>query len=158
MLARRQAILEGQPSAGPRHSCFDSPGHRKGGKASGRFAGYVVTKTTLLDAVWGPVCVTDDSVTQVIRDIRKALCDQDQHFLRTVPRRGYRFSEEGLSVCDGAPWPALPRAKVFRNPVIVDGQSALIGGRLVANDDAPGHSPGPPVGRGRSNSAPSPFR
>ena len=38
-----------------------------------RHAGRVIPKDELLDAVWNDVTVTEDSVTQCIRDIRLAL-------------------------------------------------------------------------------------
>ena len=58
-------------------------------------AGCVVTKSMLHESVWGEICVSDDSLTQVIRGIRKALSDDDQTFLRTIIGRGYIFCAEG---------------------------------------------------------------
>ena len=48
----------------------------------------LVTKQQLMDAVWGDVIVTDDSLTQCLVEIRRALHDQDRQLIRTVPRRG----------------------------------------------------------------------
>jgi len=53
--------------------------------------GRIVSREELMGAVWPDVVVTDDSLTQCLIDIRKALKD-DQHLcVRTVPRRGYLF-------------------------------------------------------------------
>lgn len=52
-------------------------------------AGRLVTKDELIAKVWDDVAVTDDSLTQCIADIRKALGDEDRRVLRTVPRKGY---------------------------------------------------------------------
>ncbi|MCT8330803.1 winged helix-turn-helix domain-containing tetratricopeptide repeat protein [Albidovulum sediminis] len=52
-------------------------------------AGRVLTKAELIEAVWPDVIVTDDSLTQAVRDIRLALGVQDGRLLRTVARRGY---------------------------------------------------------------------
>ncbi|MGV1014184.1 MAG: winged helix-turn-helix domain-containing tetratricopeptide repeat protein [Methyloceanibacter sp.] len=52
-------------------------------------AGNLVTKDEIIDKVWGDVVVTDDSLTQCIADIRKAIGDEDRQILRTVPRKGY---------------------------------------------------------------------
>lgn len=52
-------------------------------------AGRLVTKDEILEKVWGDVIVTDDSLTQCIADIRKAIGDDERRVLRTVPRRGY---------------------------------------------------------------------
>ncbi len=53
--------------------------------------GLLVTKEELLDAIWGRTVVTEDAITQCVRDIRRALHDQSQKKLRTIPRRGYIF-------------------------------------------------------------------
>lgn len=57
-----------------------------------RNAGRVIAKDELFDAVWNDVTVTEDSLTQCIRDIRLALEDSKQNLIKTVPRRGYMFS------------------------------------------------------------------
>src|SRR5882762_10431339 len=51
----------------------------------------VVTKDELLEANWPGVTVTEDSLTQCISEIRRALGDPGRDLLRTVPRRGYMF-------------------------------------------------------------------
>ena len=53
--------------------------------------GELVTKDELLDAVWGRTVVTEGSITQCLIDIRRALGDEAQQIIRTVPRRGYLF-------------------------------------------------------------------
>jgi len=54
-------------------------------------SGLLVTKSELLDAVWGRTIVTEDSVAHCVSDIRKAIGDHSQEIIRTVPRRGYIF-------------------------------------------------------------------
>jgi DNA-binding winged helix-turn-helix (wHTH) protein len=54
-------------------------------------AGEVVTKDTLVAAVWPDVFVGDDSLAQCVSEVRKALEDEGQDFVRTIPRRGYSF-------------------------------------------------------------------
>jgi DNA-binding winged helix-turn-helix (wHTH) protein len=51
--------------------------------------GRVVTKDELLEVNWPGVTVTDDSLTQCISEIRRALGDAGRDLVRTVPRRGY---------------------------------------------------------------------
>ena len=53
--------------------------------------GLLVTKDELLDAIWGRTVVTEDAITHCVTDIRRALDDQSQEALRTIPRRGYIF-------------------------------------------------------------------
>jgi TolB-like protein len=55
-------------------------------------AGRVLGKDALLDAIWPDVTVTEDSLTQAIRDLRRAIGDERGEFVRTVPRRGYLFA------------------------------------------------------------------
>jgi TolB-like protein len=54
----------------------------------------VVTRAEILDAVWPGLFVTDDSVTQCMTDIRRALGDTGGQVIRTVPRRGYLLQAE----------------------------------------------------------------
>lgn len=49
----------------------------------------VVARHDLFNSVWGDVIVTDDSLNQSIREIRKALGDTDRNVLETMPRQGY---------------------------------------------------------------------
>jgi len=56
--------------------------------------GRVVTKEELLRAVWPDSFVTDDSLVQCLRDVRRALGDDQQRYIKTVPRRGYIFDAE----------------------------------------------------------------
>ena len=72
-------------------------------------AGHVVEREALLDAVWPDVTVTDDSVTQCVAELRRALGEQGPKWLRTVPRRGYIFDVE-LVRDEPAPAPADPAA------------------------------------------------
>ena len=56
--------------------------------------GRLVSKDELIDAVWNETSVTDDSLVQCLRDIRRALADDAQQIIKTVPRRGYIFEKE----------------------------------------------------------------
>jgi adenylate cyclase len=55
-------------------------------------AGRLLDRDTIHRAIWHDVVVTDDAITQCIRDIRRAVSDVDQRMLKTVPRRGYMFA------------------------------------------------------------------
>src|SRR5262245_41774221 len=52
-------------------------------------AGRLVSKDELVELVWPNVTVSDDSLAQCVRDIRRLLDDEGQRFIKTVPRRGY---------------------------------------------------------------------
>jgi DNA-binding winged helix-turn-helix (wHTH) protein len=62
-----------------------------------RNAGRVVPKDELMDAVWPGISVTDDSLFQSIRELRRSIGDDNQTVLRTISRRGYMLSKESDS-------------------------------------------------------------
>ena len=53
----------------------------------------LLTKRQLIDAVWPDRIVTEASLNQAIRELRKALGDnaRSPKFIETVHRRGFRF-------------------------------------------------------------------
>jgi adenylate cyclase len=55
-------------------------------------AGRLVDREEIIRAVWPDMPVTDDNVANCIREIRRALDDDLQRLLRTLPRRGYLFA------------------------------------------------------------------
>jgi predicted ATPase/DNA-binding winged helix-turn-helix (wHTH) protein len=54
--------------------------------------GRLISKPELMEAVWPNSFVTDDSLVQCTLELRRALADDRQQLLKTVPRRGYIFS------------------------------------------------------------------
>jgi TolB-like protein/Tfp pilus assembly protein PilF len=89
-------------------------------------AGQLVGRDEIMEAVWPGTFVTEDSITQCISDIRRALGDEDAHFLRTLPRRGYMLAIDKAVAAEPLPdttaesdtLPALPagRPMVFVLP------------------------------------------
>lgn len=55
--------------------------------------GRVVSKDELLQVVWGGRVVSESTITSHINAVRKAIGDtgEEQRFIRTVPRKGFRF-------------------------------------------------------------------
>ena len=53
----------------------------------------LVTKEELLDALWHDANVTDNALAQAVSELRQVLGDDaaSPTFIRTIPRRGYRF-------------------------------------------------------------------
>ncbi|MDH3432071.1 MAG: winged helix-turn-helix domain-containing protein, partial [Gammaproteobacteria bacterium] len=84
--------------------------------------GKVVGRDELLDSVWAGTVVTDESVTQCLIDIRKALGDSSQTMIRTVPRRGYVFE---------LPVEALGDSAVAVAPDLQPETASRLTGRLV---------------------------
>lgn len=53
--------------------------------------GVLLTRDELLAEVWPDMVVTEDSLTQCLIQIRKALGDTKKEMIRTIPRRGFIF-------------------------------------------------------------------
>jgi TolB-like protein/DNA-binding winged helix-turn-helix (wHTH) protein len=56
-----------------------------------RHQGRLATRQELHEALWGHLAVTDDSLTQCLVEIRRALGKDGRRIVQTVPRRGYLF-------------------------------------------------------------------
>jgi DNA-binding winged helix-turn-helix (wHTH) protein/tetratricopeptide (TPR) repeat protein len=77
----------------------------------------LVTKDELIKAIWTDTFVTDDSLVQCLVELRRALGDEAQACIKTVPRRGYIFTAEVRDVPPSSPAPtslAAPAAPVWR--------------------------------------------
>ena len=57
--------------------------------------GQVVTKTQLMEIVWGNVAVTQNSLNQAIKELRQALKDDadNPNFIETIRGKGYRLRQ-----------------------------------------------------------------
>jgi DNA-binding winged helix-turn-helix (wHTH) protein/TolB-like protein/Tfp pilus assembly protein PilF len=56
--------------------------------------GRLISKTELIQTIWPDTAVTDDSLVQCLMEVRRALGDDGQQIIKTVPRRGYIFDKE----------------------------------------------------------------
>lgn len=59
--------------------------------------GETVSKYDLFENVWAKTAVTDDSLSQCIADIRRALNDTDHRIVQTLPKKGYRLVPTAFS-------------------------------------------------------------
>jgi TolB-like protein/DNA-binding winged helix-turn-helix (wHTH) protein len=92
-------------------------------------AGRLVSRDELLQAVWPDVIVTDDSINQCIAEVRRVLGDEAQQLLRTVTRRGYRFTASvmALGADEAQPVPDLLTAVVGAvSPVLPERPSLVV--------------------------------
>jgi TolB-like protein len=98
-------------------------------------AGRVVTKDELLSANWPSLTVTEDSLTQCISEIRRALGESGRSLIRTVARRGYMMSlpEQAVPAAPGssvgptvAVWPFEADRGVGKLDALADGLSQQI--------------------------------
>ena len=51
-------------------------------------AGSLLDRDHISQAIWSDAIVDDNGIAQCVRDIRRALHDDTQMIIRTVPRRG----------------------------------------------------------------------
>jgi TolB-like protein len=63
-------------------------------------AGRLLDRDRINQAIWSDLIVSNDSIAQCVRDIRRALGDEAQVLLRTVPRRGYIFTANVTAALD----------------------------------------------------------
>src|SRR5215469_16606600 len=59
----------------------------------------LVSKDELMRALWPDSFVTENSLVKCMKDVRLALEDESQHYIKTVPKRGYIFTAE---VCENS--------------------------------------------------------
>ena len=97
-------------------------------------AGRLLDRDAIMTAVWPDVFVSDDSITQCVRDIRRAFGDESQTLVRTIPRRGYVFSAEVSRV-----EPTLPAVPERAAEMIVE--TALDGVPMLRPAAPKGSSP-----------------
>ncbi len=95
-----------------------------------RHAGRVVGKDELMDAVWPDVAVTEDSLTQAIRDVRVHLGAAGAAALRTVPRRGYMLDLSAAAPAAEAERTGPPRVRVAILPFADKTGRAIEGPRI----------------------------
>ena len=86
-------------------------------------AGQLVTKATLLDAIWSEVTVSDSMPAICVAELRKALGDEAKtpRFIETVHGRGYRFIAKVTS--------SAPMVAARQPPVAVVGPKPIVVGR-----------------------------
>jgi DNA-binding winged helix-turn-helix (wHTH) protein/tetratricopeptide (TPR) repeat protein len=81
----------------------------------------LVSKDELIKALWPDTFVTDDSLVQCLVELRRALGDEGQSCVKTVPRRGYIFTASVGDASQMAPTasakPAAPVDRVRRTAV-----------------------------------------
>src|SRR5215470_3407794 len=101
----------------------------------------LVTKEELLKAIWPNAVVTDESLTQCLREVRQAIGDSKQTIIATVPRCGYRFAAPVVRI-------AGPRPYAAPSPLVGEGRGGGSGdfGTDVPHGSTPTPDPSPQGG------------
>src|SRR5271155_3884864 len=89
--------------------------------------GRLIDREEIMHAVWPGIFVSDDSIAQCVRDIRRALGDGAHQLLRTLPRRGYLLTAEVTREA-GQGTPAAPAdiAEAVEPPPLPDKPSIAV--------------------------------
>src|SRR3954452_15122861 len=61
-------------------------------------AGRIQTRDKIMTELWPNLFVTENNITQCIRDIRRALGAEECETLQTICRRGYRFTAQVTAI------------------------------------------------------------
>jgi adenylate cyclase len=88
--------------------------------------GRVLTHDAIVEAVWPGIVVTDESIAQCVRDLRRVLKADLHSPIRTVPRRGYIFTAEVSRSSQLMP-PNEPESVSNRRPANLPNGSAVFG-------------------------------
>lgn len=89
-----------------------------------RNMGRIVPKAELMETVWPGVFVTEDSLTQSIREIRKAIGDD---LVKTVSKRGYMLAAEAEAAPEVGTQPVIAVLR-FRNDGASPADEAIVDG------------------------------
>src|SRR5262245_18097772 len=73
-------------------------------------SGRVVSKEEMMQALWPDAFVTDDSLVQCLIEVRRAIGDDAQRYVKTIPRRGYLFDAQVREYVPSASGAASPGA------------------------------------------------
>jgi TolB-like protein/DNA-binding winged helix-turn-helix (wHTH) protein/Tfp pilus assembly protein PilF len=57
-------------------------------------SGRLISKDELIKAVWPDWNASDNQLARCLSEVRQALGDDEQHYIKTVPRRGYIFDAQ----------------------------------------------------------------
>ena len=104
--------------------------------------GQLVAKETLVRDVWHGTAVSDNAITRVVAQLRRALGDtaHEPRFIETVPTRGYRFIADVVRESVPTDEPAAPSAVASptftgRGRVLTAPRIAALAGAARRRDD-----------------------
>jgi adenylate cyclase len=86
----------------------------------------LVTKEELLKAIWPNVAVADEALTHCVSEVRQAIGDAGQAIIKTIPRRGYRFTAPVARVATGVAAPPASPDSAPRPQSSVDRPSVAV--------------------------------
>jgi DNA-binding winged helix-turn-helix (wHTH) protein len=93
--------------------------------------GRPIPKEELFREIWPGLYVTDDSLVQCVRDIRRALDDDHHRLIKTLPRRGYLFAGAISESEDSFGSDSSPHASITSPPRLLTIKLILVGAIAV---------------------------
>jgi len=100
--------------------------------------GVLVARDTLIETVWDGLSVTDDSLTQCIADIRRAIGDKDRAILKTVPKRGFilhgvlKYAEQPAQIAAPEKTAVMTSLSVAQGDVVALTKPISVGSRPIS--------------------------
>ena len=97
-------------------------------------AGTLMDRDAIASAVWPGMIVTDESISQCIQDVRRAIADPAKRIVRTVQRRGYLFVasvEQGARSANNVQVPPVTQPRIAVAPFVSDESWAHLAESLV---------------------------
>jgi TolB-like protein/DNA-binding winged helix-turn-helix (wHTH) protein/Tfp pilus assembly protein PilF len=91
--------------------------------------GRIIGKDELLQAIWPKVVVTEDSIVQCVKEIRRALGRERHDWIRTVPREGYAYV---AAPEDAAGVPSTTTERSSRSRVALSVAAVVLASCIVA--------------------------
>jgi len=96
-----------------------------------RNAGRLIEKDEILEAVWEGVFASDESLARCISDARSAIGDDEKAIIRTVPGRGYQFTDEVELVTTDTRAPTCNPSRRSRRPYMIAALVATVAVAMV---------------------------
>jgi Tol biopolymer transport system component/DNA-binding winged helix-turn-helix (wHTH) protein len=102
--------------------------------------GEVVTKAEIFERLWPSTAVTDNALTRIVAQLRKALGDdaREAKYIETVPTRGYRWLADVRSDFRPSSVPRPRRAAVMAAVFVVTLVATLVAVAALARRNPPG--------------------
>lgn len=102
--------------------------------------GRLISKAELIQVLWPDTAVTDDSLVQCLIEVRRALSDDAQQIIKTVPRRGYIFDRP---VSDQVSKGAVTTLTEETGVQLIIEEEETVGHGLIEAQALPGRAPLP---------------
>jgi len=100
-------------------------------------SGRLVGRAELMQAIWPDTFVSDESLAQCLMEVRRALQNESQRLVRTVPRRGYIFVTKVSEPATAPRSGRRPGVELLAAALLVGGLGAFLYWRVFPPESRP---------------------